>query len=110
MAGELITVKDFHSSALAGKRTLVLYLPPGYRRDTRRRYPVLYLHDGQNVFDGRTSYVPGQYWRMKEAADSLLEQRRIEPPIIDRKSTTSELQSPIDISYAVFCLDRKSVV
>ncbi len=82
MAGELITVEDFHSTALAGRRTVILYLPPGYRRDTRRRYPVLYLHDGQNVFDGRTSYVPGQYWRMKEAADSLLEQRRIEPLII----------------------------
>jgi predicted alpha/beta superfamily hydrolase len=82
MPGELITVEDFHSSALTGKRTVVLYLPPGYREDTRRRYPVLYLHDGQNVFDGRTSYVPGQYWRMKEAADSLLQQRRIEPLII----------------------------
>jgi predicted alpha/beta superfamily hydrolase len=82
MPGELITVEDFHSIALAGKRTLVVYLPPGYRRDTRRRYPVLYMHDGQNIFDGRTSYVPGEHWRLKETADHLLERRRIEPLII----------------------------
>lgn len=82
MAGELVTIEDFESVHLGGRKTLVIYLPPGYRRDTRRKYPVLYLHDGQNVFDGRTSYVPGQHWRMKESADSLLEQRRIEPLMI----------------------------
>ncbi len=82
MPGELITIDDFHSAALACRRPLVVYLPPGYRRDTRRRYPVLYMHDGQNVFDGRTSYVPGEHWRLGEAADNLLERRRIEPLII----------------------------
>lgn len=61
---------------------MVVYLPPGYARDTRRPYPVLYLHDGQNVFDGRTSYVPGQYWRVRESADELLGRRKIEPLII----------------------------
>ncbi len=82
MPGELVTVDDFESVHLGGKRTVVVYLPPGYRRDTRRRYPVLYLHDGQNVFDGQTSFVPGQYWRMRETLDSLLERRRIEPLIV----------------------------
>lgn len=61
---------------------MVVYLPPGYRRDTRRSYPILYLHDGQNVFDGRTSYVPGQCWQAREAADGLLAGRRIEPLIM----------------------------
>lgn len=64
------------------RRTVVVYVPPGYHRDTRRSYPVLYLHDGQNIFDGRTSYVPGQYWRVREAADDLLAHRRIEPLLI----------------------------
>lgn len=64
------------------RRTVIVYQPPGYSRDTRRHYPVLYLHDGQNVFDGSTSYVPGQYWRMREAADDLLSHRRIEPLLI----------------------------
>jgi predicted alpha/beta superfamily hydrolase len=82
MPGELITIEDFQSAVLGGRRTVVVYLPAGYRKDTRRHYPVLYLHDGQNVFDPRTSYVPGEHWRMKEAADALLERRRIEPLII----------------------------
>ena len=60
----------------------MVYLPPGYARDTRRQYPVMYMHDGQNVFDGRTSYVPGQYWQAKETADDLIARRRIEPLIL----------------------------
>lgn len=64
------------------QRTLVVYLPSGYEGDTRRQYPVLYVHDGQNVFDGRTSFMPGEYWRLKEVADELLGYRRIEPLIM----------------------------
>ncbi len=82
MASQLIVHEDFQSEALGCQRTLVVYLPSGYARDTRRQYPVLYVHDGQNVFDGRTSYVPGQYWRLKESADDLLHRRRIEPLIM----------------------------
>jgi predicted alpha/beta superfamily hydrolase len=82
LASELIVHTDFFSEALQARRTVVVYLPPGYRRDTRRQYPVLYLHDGQNVFDGATSYVPGQYWRVRETVDDLLHHRRIEPLIV----------------------------
>ena len=60
----------------------MVYTPGSYARDTRRRFPLFLLHDGQNVFDGRTSYVPGEYWRMREAADELIQRRRIEPLII----------------------------
>lgn len=82
MASQLIVHDEFFSEALGMKRTVVVYLPSGYRRDTRRQYPVLYVHDGQNVFDGRTSYVPGQYWRLRESADHLLAERKIEPLIM----------------------------
>lgn len=82
MPSELIVHSEFFSEALNARRTVVVYLPPGYRRDTRRHYPVLYFHDGQNVFDGSTSYVPGQYWRARESADDLLQRRRIEPLVM----------------------------
>ena len=82
MASQLIVHDEFFSEALGMKRTVVVYLPSGYKRDTRRQYPVLYVHDGQNVFDGRTSYVPGQYWRLRESADHLLHERKIEPLIM----------------------------
>jgi len=59
-----------------------VYLPPGYERTKKRRYPVLYLHDGQNLFDGATSFIPGKEWRVDETAQSLIRNREIEPLII----------------------------
>jgi enterochelin esterase-like enzyme len=82
LVSELVTHSDFHSSHLGEKRVALVYLPPGYRRDTRRQYPLLLLHDGQNVFDGSTSYVSGEYWRVREAADQLIAARKIEPVVI----------------------------
>jgi predicted alpha/beta superfamily hydrolase len=54
---------------LQRERTLRLYLPPSYASEPTRRYPVLYLHDGQNLFDDATSYV-GE-WGVDEALDAL---------------------------------------
>jgi predicted alpha/beta superfamily hydrolase len=80
--GELLPLPRFHSRALANERPIVVYLPPGYHTATDRRYPVLYMHDGQNLFDGQTSYISGQHWHLKETADKLIEEGAIEPLII----------------------------
>ncbi len=53
---------------LERERTIRIYLPPGYEASDRR-YPVLYMHDGQNLFDDATSYV-GE-WGVDEALDAL---------------------------------------
>ena len=53
---------------LGRERTIRVYLPPGYETSDRR-YPVLYMHDGQNLFDDATSYV-GE-WGVDEALDAL---------------------------------------
>jgi predicted alpha/beta superfamily hydrolase len=50
-------------------RTVRIYLPPGYEAAPDARYPVLYLHDGQNLFDDATSYV-GE-WGVDESLDAL---------------------------------------
>lgn len=60
----------------------MVYLPPGYERETARRYPVLYLHDGQNVFDGATAHVPGQEWGVDETCERLIPRGEIEPLIV----------------------------
>lgn len=60
---------------------MLVYLPPGYSRLSRRRYPVLYLHDGQNVFDAATSFA-GVEWGVDETAERLIKQKQIEPLII----------------------------
>ena len=44
-------------SRLVRARDVLVYLPPGYAADTVRRYPVIYFHDGQNVFDAATSFL-----------------------------------------------------
>jgi predicted alpha/beta superfamily hydrolase len=72
----------FRSKFLRNHRRLVVYLPPGYREQPGRRFPVLYLQDGQNLFDGSTSFVAGQYWRLGETADSEIRAGRVEPLIM----------------------------
>ena len=64
------------------ERRLIIYLPPCYTGQTGRRYPVLYLQDGQNVFDGATAFIPGQEWFVDETAEWLIRTGQIEPVII----------------------------
>ncbi|MDX1477807.1 MAG: alpha/beta hydrolase-fold protein [Saprospiraceae bacterium] len=59
---------SFRMPQLDRERRVWIYLPPGYETSTRS-YPVLYMHDGQNVFDASTSYA-GE-WRVDETLDSL---------------------------------------
>lgn len=69
---------------------MLVYLPPGYEEETERRYPVFYMHDGQNLFDGATSFVPGQEWRVDETAEELIRGGAIEPLIIVAIYNTGE--------------------
>lgn len=62
-------------------RDVIVWLPPGYDENETKRYPVLYLHDGQNVIDPATSAF-GTDWQIDEAADSLIRKNEIEPLII----------------------------
>ena len=70
----------FGSGILGNERNLTVYLPPGYQR-SKRRYPVLYMQDGQNVFDAATSAF-GVEWGVDETAERLIRARRMEPVIV----------------------------
>jgi metallo-beta-lactamase class B len=61
-------IPSFEAPQLGGSRRVWVYLPPDYATSSRR-YPVLYMHDGQNVFDDSTSFA-GE-WGVDEALDSL---------------------------------------
>ena len=54
-------------------RNVDVWLPPGYARNRAARYPVLYMHDGQNLFDPRTSFG-GVDWGVDETVTRLIEQ------------------------------------
>jgi len=75
--------KKFHSSNLNNERTIIVYLPPGYEDDANKdmRYPVLYMNDGNNLFDESTSFA-GVEWKMDETAQKLIEGGKIAPAII----------------------------
>ena len=82
LTGDIRLHKDFQSKILNNDRNVIVYLPPGYDEEKQRSYSVLYLHDGQNLFDGATSFIPGQEWRADEAAEALIARGKIEPLII----------------------------
>ena len=74
--------KAFKSKNLPDERDVIVYVPPGYDDEPERSYPVLYLHDGQNLFDGRTSFVKGRTWMVREHADEAIKAGEIEPLVI----------------------------
>lgn len=69
-------------SATGAMRDVVVWLPPGYddEANAERRYPVLYMQDGQNVFESHPP-TPGE-WGADETATALIEAGEIEPIII----------------------------
>lgn len=73
--------EQFHSEFLEHDRDVLVWLPPGYD-DDGVRYSVLYMHDGQNLFEPDTAFNKGEHWRVGETAAQLIEAGRIEPLII----------------------------
>ncbi|MFT3787271.1 MAG: alpha/beta hydrolase-fold protein [Tepidisphaeraceae bacterium] len=81
VVGTLKLHEGFQSKALGNSRTIRVWLPPGYgKQDRTKHYPVLYMHDGQNLFDKATSFA-GE-WQLDETATKLIEDKKIEPIII----------------------------
>ena len=81
LTGNIQCYRQFPSRTLGNRRDILIYLPPGYRRFRRQQYPVLYLQDGQNVFDAATAFA-GVEWGVDETAQRLIRRRLIEPLII----------------------------
>jgi predicted alpha/beta superfamily hydrolase len=81
LTGTIKRHRAFPSKILGNRRDVLVYLPPGYRRFSRKDYPVLYLHDGQNVFDAATAFG-GVEWGVDETAERLIRNKLIEPLII----------------------------
>ena len=64
-----VLATSFAMPQLGRRRRVWVYLPADYAQNPARRYPVLYMHDGQNVFDNATSY--GGEWGVDETLDRL---------------------------------------
>lgn len=80
-ASEIHTIRRFYARSLKNFRDLYIYLPPSYGLQPERHYPVLYMHDGQNIFDGSSSYS-GSGWEMHRVTDDLIARQQIEEILI----------------------------
>lgn len=82
IVGDVRTLPKFHSNILNNDRNVTVYLPPDYAKSPDRHYPVLYMADGQNLFNLETSFLPDQEWRADENTQALINAGLIEPIII----------------------------
>jgi predicted alpha/beta superfamily hydrolase len=72
---------EFDQPADIGQVHVTVWLPPGYDREPKRRYPVLYMHDGQNVFFPKRSSF-NKVWAADKAALKLIQERKVAPFLI----------------------------
>ena len=81
-AGDL-RLHEFRSRVFRNTRFLRVWLPPSYddAENAGRHYPVLYLNDGQNLFEAATSYA-GVEWQVDETADRLIREGAVPPMVI----------------------------
>ena len=78
-----LRLHEFHSRVFRNTRLLRVWLPPRYDApdNVARQYPVLYLNDGQNLFDRSTAFGRVE-WQVDETADRLIRQEVIPPLVI----------------------------
>ena len=95
IAGEIVWWPDFAPAEAVGVDDVWIWLPPSYGRDPQRRYPVLYMHDGQNIFDRRlTNY--DKEWGIDEAVTRMAARGDL------REWIVVGLRSPKDRYQALF--------
>ncbi|HSJ09731.1 MAG TPA: alpha/beta hydrolase-fold protein [Longimicrobiales bacterium] len=71
VVGHIRQLEQLHSPQLGNDRGLLVYLPPSYYT-SERRYPVIYMHDGQNLFDPATSFA-GE-WAVDQTLEAASEE------------------------------------
>jgi predicted alpha/beta superfamily hydrolase len=78
-----LRLHEFRSRIFRNTRFLRVWVPPGYddAENADRRYPVLYLNDGQNLFESATSFT-GVEWQVDETADRLIREGAVPPMIV----------------------------
>ena len=80
VTGTVVRYADMPSTHVAA-RNVDVWLPPGYGKDLAKRYPVLYMHDGQNLFDPATSYGKVD-WAVDEAMTRLADRGEVRAAIV----------------------------
>lgn len=79
LTGNVTLVEGFESKVLQRKTRVWIYQPPAKFKGP---FPVFYLLDGQNVFDGSTAFIKGKEWRVDENAEALINAGLVAPVVI----------------------------
>lgn len=90
--GQITGIVKYHKNfVLPGlkPRDIFVWLPPDYKTNLSKHYPVFYMHDGQNLVDPRTSNTFID-WQVDEVADSLIRAGKVEPFIIVGVNNTDD--------------------
>jgi len=98
--GEYAYVHHFYSPQLQNFRDLVIFTPPSYYENSLKKdYPVLFMHDGQNLFNDSTSFG-GVSWRCQDTVNLLVVEGKMDEIIIvgidNTINRTAELTYSID--------------
>ena len=111
--GQITGVVKYHRRMEADgiqPHDVIVWLPPGYEKATEKRYPVLYVHDGQNAFDPATSFL-GVDWQIDETADRLIREGKLQEILIvaicntpDRREEYSD--TPKGRAYMRFIVEK----
>lgn len=96
--GNIKVHNDFEATKLKNKRTVWVYLPPSYTKYNKKRYPVLYAHDGNNVFDKATAFL-GVEWELDDTAEKLIREHQIRDVIIVAIENTPQRESEYTHTY-----------
>ena len=110
IAGDYDVHDAFHSNYLRFSRKIIVWLPPSYRKEVKKRYPVLYVQDGEQVFDPATS-TWNQAWDLDDMCQEKMIQGRIKECIIVAIYSTEDRFVEYDPSmagpsYARFIVDE----
>jgi enterochelin esterase-like enzyme len=81
IAAGMLYLHELRSRIFNDSRIVRVWVPPGYGESRETRYPVLYLNDGQNLFEASTAFA-GVHWQVGETASWLIAEKKIPPLII----------------------------
>ncbi len=93
--------RSFYAQTLGRNLETRIYLPPGYDENTLKRFPVIYMHDGRNLFFPEEAYL-GREWQIDETLDRLDTMNIIDQVIVVGLHTTSRMQDYTQPGYEPF--------
>jgi len=97
-SGQITGTVEYHqhfSSEGILERDIIVWLPPGYNKDIQQSYPVLYMHDGQNIIDPATSSF-GVDWQMDETSTDMMNNNGMEKIIIVGINNSKDRSTELD--------------